>query len=238
MLRLVLFDAAGTLFEPREPVGETYARIANDFGVSAAADAVSQAFRRVFHATPGLAFGVGHDAATLRRLERQWWRDVVARIFAELGHFENFDAYFDTLFAYFADPEHWVADPEAVPLLTMLKRGGLRLGMVSNFDWRLYAILDGLGLLHFFDSITISSEAGYAKPAPEIFRAALEENQAAPGEALHIGDSEPLDIDGAHAAGISAILLAREAGMTTSAGVPRAASLAAIVPLMQKMAFP
>ncbi|MGH8011450.1 MAG: HAD-IA family hydrolase [Candidatus Binataceae bacterium] len=240
MLKVVFFDAAGTLFEPREPVGDTYARIARDFGVRASGAEVNATFRRIFHGAPGLAFGPGHSAVELRRLERQWWRGIVWRVFAEIGRFDDFDAYFNTLFAYFADPRHWLADPQAMPLLSGLKAQGLQLGMVSNFDWRLYAILDGLGLLTYFDSITISSEAGWAKPSAEIFRVALAKHAAIAAEALHIGDSLPLDIGGAQAAGIAAILLARDNHGETGAGaeIARVNSLAAIVPMMQKMAFP
>ena len=60
--------------------------------------------------------------------------------------------------------------------------------MISNFDYRVYGILEGLGLTGYFDSMTISSEAGWAKPAPEIFKAALVRHGLAPDEALHVGD--------------------------------------------------
>ncbi|MGH7934765.1 MAG: HAD-IA family hydrolase [Candidatus Binataceae bacterium] len=240
MLRVVFFDAAGTLFEPREPVGESYARIAREFGVVAAATQVSAAFRHVFHRTPGLAFGPERTAAELRRLERQWWHGVVAQVFAGLGRFDDFEAYFATLFAFFADSAHWRADPEAAPLLADLKGRGLKLGVISNFDTRLYAILKGLELSPYFNSITISSEAGYAKPAPEIFRTALERNFAQATQALHVGDSEPLDVAGAQAAGIAAVLIDRDAGerWAVTGRVARVSALAAITDAMQKIPFP
>ena len=79
--------------------------------------------------------------------------------------------------------------------------------MISNFDYRIYAILEALELSRHFDSITISSEAGYAKPAPEIFRMALQRHSVPADEALHVGDSEALDVAGAHAAGVAAVLV-------------------------------
>src|SRR3984957_18786136 len=173
MLRTIFFDAAGTLFEPRIPVGESYARVAQKHGVTTTGTAVGAAFRRAFHESGGLAFGPGHAPAELRRMERAWWREVVAKSFASLGTFADFDAYFDELFAYFADPANWVADSDALALLTQLRRDGYQLGIVSNFDYRLYHILDGLELGDAFDSITISSEAGWAKPDPRIFEVAL-----------------------------------------------------------------
>ncbi len=206
-LRAVFFDAAGTLFDAREPVGRTYARIAREHGLDASDDAVAAGFRRAFGAAPELAFGPGRRPAELRRMERDWWRAVVARSFEGLGRFTNFDAFFEALFAFFADPAHWRADPEALPVLSRLKDSGLRLGVISNFDYRLYEILENLGLKQHFDSITISSEAGYAKPRREVFAAAMAKHGVEPGAAIHVGDSPHLDFQASYAAGMTAVLL-------------------------------
>jgi putative hydrolase of the HAD superfamily len=207
MLRTIFFDAAGTLFEPRIPIGESYARVAARHVVATTAAAIGAGFRRAFHEGGGLAFGLGHTPDELRRLEYQWWHDVVAKSFAQIGAFDDFDGYFAELFAYFAEPSTWVADPEAAPLLDDLKRAGYRLGVVSNFDYRLYRILDGLNLTRFFDTVTISSEAGWAKPDPRIFAAALARHATDPADALHVGDAPHLDIVGAQAAGVTAVLI-------------------------------
>jgi putative hydrolase of the HAD superfamily len=209
-IKTLFFDAAGTLFETRDPVGETYSRIAREYGVDASAEAISHAFRRTFKEALPLAFGPGHQAAELRRLEREWWRSLVAKTFAGLGQFTDFDRYFNVLFKFFAEPIHWIADPEALPTLRTLRQRGLTLGVISNFDYRLYRILDGLGLGHWFDSITISSEAGYAKPSTTVFETALARHQVAAGEAVHVGDSEHLDVIGASGAGLTAVLIDRK----------------------------
>jgi putative hydrolase of the HAD superfamily len=209
-IKAVFFDAAGTLFEPREPVAETYTRIAHAHGVAANYDVIGSAFRRAFHEAPPLAFGVGRKPQELRRLERDWWRRLVAMTFAGLGEFADFEVFFNSLFGFFAEPAQWVADPEAAPTLSMLRERGLRLGVISNFDYRLYHILDGLGLSRWFDSITISSEAGYAKPSVRLFETALEQHRVAPCEALHVGDSAHLDLAGASAAGMAAVLINRK----------------------------
>ena len=136
----------------------------------------------------------------------------VSETFAPLGKFPDFDAYFDALFAYFADPAHWIADVEAAPVLQRLKSDGLKLGVISNFDFRLYRILDGLDLTRYFDSITISSEAGYAKPRREVYDAALARAGVTARDAMHVGDSEHLDFAPAAALGIAAVLIDRENG--------------------------
>jgi putative hydrolase of the HAD superfamily len=206
-IKAIFFDAAGTLFETREPVGETYARLARAYGIDASAEIVDAGFRCSFRNAAPLAFGPGRGTDELRRLERDWWRGLVAKTFARIGQFADFEVYFNVLFDFFADPANWVADPEAPPILRTLREYGLIVGVISNFDYRLYRILDGLGLGRWFDSVTISSEAGFAKPSPRIFQAALERHQLAPEEALHVGDSGHLDVAGASAAGVAAVLL-------------------------------
>jgi putative hydrolase of the HAD superfamily len=207
MLKAVFFDAAGTIFHTREPAGLSYARLARRFGVEAGEDAVVAAFHRAFHRAPGLAFGPGHAPAELRRMEREWWRALVVQTFAGIGRLNDFESYFDELFAFFADPANWTSDPAAPRLLEGLKARGIVLGVISNFDHRLYRVIEALGLARYFDSITISSEAGWAKPAPEIFRAALGRHGLTPAEAVHVGDSETHDVRGASAAGVGAVLI-------------------------------
>jgi len=236
LIRAAFFDAAGTLFETREPVGRTYARLARQFGLDAPEDTVAASFRRAFGAAPGLAFGPGHGHEELRRLEREWWRDRVGETFAPLGKFTEFDAYFEALFAYFADPGHWVADLEAAPMLQRLKHDGIKLGVISNFDYRLYRILDGLDLIRYFDSITISSEVGYAKPRREVYEAALSRAGVTAHDAMHIGDSEQLDFAPAAAIGMAAVLIDREdrqAAPSVAGRTARICSLASIPQVAQ-----
>ena len=239
MLKAIFFDAAGTLFEAREPVGHTYARIARDHGLHADDAAVSAGFRRAFASTPGLAFGPHRYADEIRRLEREWWYSLVSRSFEGLGEFDSFGAFFDELFAYFGNPASWEALPEAQSVLRRLKNDNLKLGIISNFDWRLYRILDGLGLRDFFDTVTISSEAGYAKPAREIFATALASLKVDASEAAHIGDSIAMDVRGAQEAGLHPILI--DMGTIGAAAVvhpvARVSSLAEIIEVMRLLGF-
>ena len=240
MIRAAFFDAAGTLFEPREPVGRTYARLAREFGVDASEAAVAAGFRQAFGDAPGLAFGPGRAPEEIRRLEREWWRMRVAETFAALGSFADFDAYFHALFAYFADPAHWIADNEAAPMLLRLKESGIKLGVISNFDYRLYRILDGLDLTRHFDTITISSEAGCAKPQREVFEFALSRAGVNADDAMHIGDSEHLDFAASADAGMAAILIDREtplAAPIVAGRTARISSLAAVIEVAQVFGF-
>jgi putative hydrolase of the HAD superfamily len=55
------------------------------------------------------------------------------------------------------------------------------------------------------DAIIVSGAVGVEKPNRRIFDMALDALDAQPSEALHVGDSVRFDVEGAIAAGISAI---------------------------------
>jgi putative hydrolase of the HAD superfamily len=91
--------------------------------------------------------------------------------------------------------------------LTRLRAAGLRLGIVSNSDGRVEQALAAAGLRDYFDVVIDSSLVGIEKPDPGIFLAALDALGVAPEEALYVGDLYEVDVLGARAAGMEAVLL-------------------------------
>lgn len=207
-IRIIFFDAAGTLLRVNGSVGEIYARLAREHGKIVSVQGLEAGFRRCFVTAPPMAFP-GAEADQIPRLEKAWWHDVVWQVFAPLGSFPGFETYFNALYDFFAEPQAWQLYPEARRTLTALHTHGYRLGVISNFDARLFGVLDGLGIGHFFDPIIASTRAGAAKPEPAIFQQALAECDLQPQEALHIGDSYELDIVGAQQAGLTPVLVER-----------------------------
>jgi HAD superfamily hydrolase (TIGR01549 family) len=106
--------------------------------------------------------------------------------------------------------KHVPLDPHTIPVLKVLKRNKI-LALISNFDHppHIYSILTKFKLIHFFDSIIISSEVGVKKPNPEIFSYALEQNNLKPNEVCYIGDTKD-DVAAAIMANINPILIRRE----------------------------
>src|SRR5436305_5218150 len=115
------------------------------------------------------------------------------------------------------DAIRFEAFEDAQPALRELRGRGLRLVVVSNWDYALPDVLARIGLLELVDAVVASAAVGAAKPDPRIFQAALARAGCAPTEALHIGDSPEKDVAGAEAAGIPALLLDR-AGVRNGAG--------------------
>ncbi len=207
----VLFDAAGTLIEIAEPVGVTYARIAERHGLHVAPGRIERAFREAFATAPPLAFPEA-PATALPMLERAWWRDLVTRAFAACGVAPGIalECAFDAMFAHFAAPEAWRVFDDVPPALAEIASHGVVLAVLSNFDGRLPPLLEALGIRRYFSSVFVSSSCGAAKPSPAFFEHALVRVGADARETIHVGDSLALDIEGARAAGLFALRIARE----------------------------
>jgi len=209
---VIFFDAAGTLFHVQGSVGEVYLRYAEPYGVKQTPDmvaAVNAAFTHAFRAAPPPLFAQ-EDPTELKRCERLWWFDLVHSVFYRVGMFEGFDDFFEDVFQGFEGAKHWSLYPETVGVLRELKATGVELGIISNFDTRLFSVLRGLGIAEMFDTVTISSLERVVKPSSRIFHAALAKHMAEPEEALHVGDSLSEDVEGAINAGVPAIWINRQ----------------------------
>jgi putative hydrolase of the HAD superfamily len=222
-IQAVFFDAAGTLIKTARSVGESYAAIAEKYGIRVAPADLLPRFHACFDSSSPLAFP-DVQAAAISALEQAWWKRVVHEVFLPFGPFADFDAYFEELFAYFARAESWLLYPDAGETIRALSERGIRLAVVSNFDSRLIGILQGLGLAASFDGIFVSSSVGYAKPDRRIFDFVLKSRRLAPGRVLHVGDSIRNDIEGAVNAGMKGILVDRK-GAHEDAAIARVASL-------------
>ncbi len=198
MIRAVFFDVGGTLIEPWPSVGAVYARVGKPFGMRASAEAMEQAFRSAWKE-------LKRGAVTTS--DRAWWRALVQRAVpgAPAG-------YFEALYEEFARPQAWRVYPDVVETLDVLRARGLHVGIISNWDERLRPLLERMDLSRYFDSLTISCEVGAEKPAAAIFRAALAAAEVGSSEAVHVGDSDEEDRQGAEAVGIRAVLVRQNAG--------------------------
>jgi putative hydrolase of the HAD superfamily len=98
--------------------------------------------------------------------------------------------------------------------LANLRNKGLRLGIVSNTPWgsggNLWRQeLKRLGLLDKVDEAIFCTDAGWRKPARQIFEYTLTKFKAAADECVFIGDDLRWDVEGPQAIGMDAVLLER-----------------------------
>lgn len=100
--------------------------------------------------------------------------------------------------------------PDVPPLLELLQRRGIKVGIVTN-AYQPMALreheLRAHRLLDYFPLCRLSAaDVGYLKPHPYIFKHALECIGVAAGEAVFVGDDLHADVGGAQRAGIKAVL--------------------------------
>lgn len=124
------------------------------------------------------------------------------------------------LIDHFKTIECWMLKDGAEELVTSLlamtkppARKELALGIVSNFDPRLYHLLKIFDMSDAFDPIILSHEHQVSKPSPDIFQLALNHLNKTrswsikPEEALHVGDNYELDYVGAVKSGWRSCLI-------------------------------
>jgi putative hydrolase of the HAD superfamily len=192
----------------RGSVGAAYAGVAAAHGADVDEADIEARFRAAFARMPPLCFP-NRQSTDIPALEREWWATLMRKVFLGID-LRDFDACFDDLFDYFADPHSWELFRDARTALESLRARGIRMGIVSNFDGRLTRICAGLGIASFFDTIVMSARVGHAKPDPRIFQIALGSLGVKAAESLHVGDSPAEDVAGAEAAGMRGLLIARE----------------------------
>jgi HAD superfamily hydrolase (TIGR01549 family) len=135
------------------------------------------------------------------------------------------DAALEELHAYHSQHNLWELVPDdVVPALTRLRARVRRMLVVSNSNGRLRVKMERLGLARFFDVMLDSHEEGVEKPDPRLFEIALERASGRPETTLHVGDFYWIDVMGARAAGLRAVLL-DSAGLYPDADCPRVRSL-------------
>lgn len=95
--------------------------------------------------------------------------------------------------------------PGAVELMRELKRGGIKIGVISNNDGRTMAKLLETGIMGYVDAVADSTMVGMVKPDKRIFLHALDQLGVSPHESLHVGDLWGADVRGAISAGIEPV---------------------------------
>jgi len=219
---VVLFDAAETLFTTRGTVGEIYGEVAQRYGSRSRPTEIQAAFIRQFR----------HSGPLTTDNEKEWWKDVVYRVFSDVGMVSDFDRFFDDVYEQFRDGRGWRLFPETMEVLEELRRLQYKLGVISNFDSRVYSVMKSLEILTFFGSVTISSETGYAKPDPEIFKAAIGAAGVPANRILFIGDNLSDDARAGATAGLHSILIDRNGRYFGIEDVPRIQNLREVLNLL------
>ncbi len=192
--RTILVDFGETLIYPDPPVERQYLKVAS--GLFPGGDLPSprivlsrfhRAFDQLYSATRGACFGTTET-------EGFWfWQRVVGAVFP---CFDGDDIVSLTSGVYqnFLRAAAWSLFPGVRKALGWFEKQNFQLVLLSNWDLRARRLLHNLELFDCFDQLFISSEVGFHKPDPRLFKYALERLNMAPEKLCMLGNDIELDL--------------------------------------------
>ncbi|KAG6799585.1 rhythmically expressed 2 protein [Apis mellifera caucasica] len=209
--RLITFDVTDTLLMTN--LEKHYAEIGSQHGLSIDPHKLARSFKNNFrklsleHPVYGKHTGIGW---------KNWWRQIVHNIFKEQHNYisdATLDKVANSLIKCYGTSLCWHKYPGTIELLEYLREKDLILGVISNFDERLEAVLKDTRIRFYFSFVLTSYDFGIEKPDTLIFNEALRLTKERhniniiPQQAIHIGDSISNDYIGAKNANWNAILV-------------------------------
>jgi putative hydrolase of the HAD superfamily len=204
--RAVLLDALGTLVELQPPAPFLVAEISRRWQVEILVAEAEAAFAAEigYYRAHQLE---GRDEASLAELRRRCAEVLHGALPAAARRQVDPDELLPAMLASL----RFRVYPDVPAWLAVLRAAGLKLAVVSNWDVSLGEVLQRVGIAELLDCVVTSAAVGAAKPDPAVFERALACLGVQPQEAIHLGDSPDLDLPGAAAAGIEAVLISRRA---------------------------
>jgi REG-2-like HAD superfamily hydrolase len=221
-VKALFLDVGETLVYAHPSPAEVMAAVCAEGGLEFDVGAVEEAEARVWPRVLARQAELPGDAlySLSAANSERFWTWVYDAILAALGVPEGARPGLAQAFHNrFQALETWRLYPDALPALAEIerrRREGLRVGVVSNWEDWLEALLVSLEVHHYFDFLIVSATVRSEKPDPAIFHAALARAGVRPEEALHVGDSLHADVGGARACGIPVVLLDRRGRYTAA----------------------
>lgn len=208
----VLLDVGETLLAPRRSFGAVYARVFGGLGVELPVESFDRALRATWEEIERTVPAGADRYSRFPGGEEGFWlrfvRSMLDRVDGGLDG-DLASRALGPLRDAFARADAWRVYPEVREALERLRQDGARIAAVSNWDSRLPLLLRRVGLEDRFDAVVVSALEGREKPDPALFHAALARIGGRPERAIHVGDIPAVDVTGARAAGIRAILVDR-----------------------------
>jgi putative hydrolase of the HAD superfamily len=227
MIKAVFFDLYNTLVTYDPPREEIQARILKEFGIEASPQSlvrpitIADDFIYKEHSRLPIskrskeettALYIHYHGIVLKEAGIEASKELIGGILGKWMSFKLKMVLFD----------------DVAPALNDLKKRGLVMGLISNVDRDIAPLYEELGLPAWFQVMVTSQEAGFNKPHPGIFQAALKEAGVKPEEAIYVGDQYEIDVLGANKAGMTGILLDRGDFFKETTDSPKIRSLSEV----------
>ena len=204
-IEAVFFDFGDTLVVMNPSREALFMQASNSIGLSLSVEAVRKAYQIID----------SHNRySSVAIFDQQHREKFYARYNGQLCETLAISSYFEVLqpelVSCFTKQKKWeLATKGVAEGLRSLKKQGIKLGIVSNWDNNLNEIINDLGLTNIFDCVIASQETGIEEPDPRIFDDAFKQIGADPKTSLYLGNDYALDVVCARAAGITPVLIDR-----------------------------
>ncbi len=207
MIEAVFFDIGSTLMYASPSVEEMFTLVANERGHVVDLRDVER-YMPEAKALYDAAYEADGDFWCSHERSTQVWKSMYRLLAERMGLAEDAVGISEAVHARYRDRGGWALYDDALACLDALAARGYRLGVISNWDCGLEALLDDMGMLRYFDVVISSAAEHCRKPHPDIFLRALERMGVAAERAVHVGDLP--EADGAAAqVGITPVIVDR-----------------------------
>jgi putative hydrolase of the HAD superfamily len=203
-LRAVVFDLDGTLLDHRRSTRAGLTRWLEQQGQTWTAE-----IERAWFVAEEKHFGawrrgeISHVEQRRRRM-----RDFLPAVGRPVGDEDALDVAFRAYLA--AYQASWIGFDDVDTALDEVEKRGLATAVLTNGTRELQeAKLEALGVLDRIGPVLCAAEIGVAKPRPEAFGAVCDRLGLPASTVLYVGDEHEVDIIGARAAGLRALLVDR-----------------------------
>ncbi|EPY52432.1 hydrolase [Schizosaccharomyces cryophilus OY26] len=196
-LKLITFDAFGTILQLAKPVPFVYYEMARKYGISVSLEQVKRnsdhAFQEMskMHKKQGLNDGLN---------PREWWFKVIKNSFP--CPIPNMMA--EDLWNHYSTKSAYHIHPLFEGFLRRnAQEKGYVVGIISNTDDRIYSVFKSCGFADLINVYAFSYDIGCQKPEKGIFEyvrnktGQLTGEYPAPKECLHFGDDLIKDVEAA-----------------------------------------
>jgi putative hydrolase of the HAD superfamily len=188
----VLFDLDNTLTQRSESVQKFSERFYEEWKPRLAAHVTLDEVARVMHEGDGGGYKP-KPVMFAEICERLAWTDAP-------------DAETMRDYWYRVSPGCMLLRDDAEAVLTRLRDDGFRLGIITNGPtYGQNAVVDALGIRHYFEVVIVSETVGIKKPDAGVFALTLAQLGVTADEAIYVGDHPINDMQGARNASIRGV---------------------------------
>lgn len=209
--RAIFFDVGETLLAPHPSFPELFARVLIERGYEVQTSVVERVFAQM---APSFAEVIDKHVTEPWTVSREsslaFWGRIYATALAQLNIADSDGKISEAMYERFTRYESYRLFPDVVPALEFAKQAGLTIGLISNFEEWLEGLLTHMEVADLFDPVVISGKVGIEKPDPAIFRMALDQSGVPAAESVYVGDHPRIDVEGARAVGMGAVLIDRK----------------------------